>query len=55
MVHELGATGKLYTLMSHEERVIVRNATMAFGLLSGHSKLHCFSTQFGLMHIIFFN
>lgn len=35
-VHELGATNKLYSLLNHEERVIQRNATMAFGLLSAH-------------------
>ena len=45
MVHELGATGKLFNLMSHEERVIVRNATMAFGILSGHSEVRKFLRQ----------
>ena len=36
IVHELGATAKLFALISHEERVISRNATMAFGTLSAH-------------------
>lgn len=34
MVHELGATAKLYELLSHEDRQVQRNSTMAFGLLS---------------------
>ena len=38
-VHELGGTPKLFALTSHEERTIQRNATMAFGLLSAHSKI----------------
>ena len=45
MVHELGATAKLFNLMSHEERVIVRNSTMAFALLSGHPEVRKFLRQ----------
>jgi hypothetical protein len=36
IVHELGATPKIFALTSHEERAILRNATMAFGILSAH-------------------
>ena len=34
MVHDLGATAKIYELLNHEDRTIQRNATMVFGLLS---------------------
>ena len=37
LVHQLGATPTLFTLINHEERVIQRNATMVFGLLSAPS------------------
>ena len=40
IVHELGATSKIFALTSHEERVIQRNATMAFGLMSSHRNLN---------------
>jgi hypothetical protein len=37
-IHQLGATGKIFKLVCHEERVIQRNATMVFGLLSANGK-----------------
>jgi hypothetical protein len=39
IVHELGATAKLNELLNHEDRTIQRNATMAFGLLSGAAEV----------------
>lgn len=38
MVHDLGATAKIYELLNHEDRTIQRNATMVFGLLSACCK-----------------
>ncbi len=46
MVHELGATAKLYELLNHEDRQVQRNATMAFGLLSACCKLDFFGMIF---------
>ena len=44
-MHELGATPKLYALTAHEERVIQRNSTMAFGILSSHPEIRKYLRQ----------
>ncbi|CAF0799893.1 unnamed protein product [Brachionus calyciflorus] len=44
-VHELGATPKIYSLINHEDRVIQRNSTMVFGLLSAHSEVRKYLRQ----------
>ncbi len=36
IIHELQATIKLFKLMSHNDKTVQRNATMAFGALSGN-------------------
>jgi len=38
-VHELGATPKIFNLLSHEDRLVQRNATMVFGILSGNGEI----------------
>ena len=38
-VHELGATPKIFNLLSHEDRLVQRNATMVFGILSGNGEM----------------
>lgn len=45
IVHELGATEKIFNLISHEERVVQRNATMALGLLSSHADVRRWCKQ----------
>lgn len=40
LLHEMGATDTLFTLTHHENPIVLRNATMVFGVLSAHRKIH---------------
>lgn len=47
IVHELGASERVFNLIASEERVVQRNATMVFGLLSAHADVRRWCKQNG--------
>lgn len=40
MLHEMGATDTLFNLTHHENPIVQRNATMVFGVMAAHRKIH---------------
>lgn len=43
---ELGAVEPLTKLLTHEDKVVRRNATMIFGILASNSEYQCFEIIF---------